>query len=162
MRARVDQHRHVPRRQLGQFVQQRQRLGVGVRRGRALDFLGDRKPRLERVWRQLDRAAQMREAFVETAARNLHAAGKQHEVRVFRREAKSAPDRSGGGIQLAKTQVRKPEVRPRRRLPRHGRRDRRELTLRVVEKADLERREPADRRRASPVRRLRSPEQATR
>ena len=72
------------------------------------------------------------------AARRLHPGGQQYDVAVVGRKHQRALDRRGGGVELAKSQLRQSQVGPRGRLLGHDGGRLRELLPGIVEESDFE------------------------
>ncbi len=139
----LDQHRHVRRRPLQQLVQQRQRLRIGIRCRGALDFLNEGETRLEGVRRQFHR----RRRCARPCSRRPPAIS-------IRPASSTRSALSGASITARSIGAAAASSSPSRRCvnPRfahaagsvrdlHGHRC--ELALRILEQADLERRQAA-------------------
>ena len=139
----LDEDRQIVRPSRQQVFEQLLRLGVGVLAGGPLDLLRERKAGAKIVRRQFDGAAEVGNRLIEAAARRFQLTEQQHDLGARRRERCRPLDGLQRRIEVTEPEVCQAEVRPGGRLARHQFRRPRELSLRVVEQADLKRSEAA-------------------
>ena len=139
----LQEHGQITRAALTELVQQLLCVGISVGSARPFDFLRERVAGTQTGRIELNRATEIGDALVETAARGFELTLKKRNLAARRRQRRRSLNGSGRGIELAEPQVRQGEIGPRRRLARNGVSCLRKVPFRIVQQADFERRQAA-------------------